>query len=503
VDGDVLAEEQTQAASKEQVLSALGGAVSGFRQKLGESLPSIQRYDARIEEATTKSLEALKAYSQGIRTRRMTSDFDSVPFFRRAIELDPEFALAYARLGTVYNNLGQGDEAKKMTARAYELRQKVSEAERLYIEARYFSVVEVDIQKAIDAYNVWLATYPKDYVALQNSAVLYRQRGELAEALRRLELATQVAANEPLGFVNLGSAYLDGRQYAEARRAFEASLELRDATSARAGLYRIAILTGDAALAEAQVAATRGRRDEADMTATRMFGATYLGRMKEAAERAAEFQAQMVALSRGPAAGQVVLALAVAEAMAGLDEAAQARVAAAVTDGVVDNSAADERLVVAAIVGDGDMAREAMTILTGEIKKAPQTPQTSLRLRAMQALAAMAEHKPAEAATLLEPVRFEAGQSDVVNIWSLAKMQARDFPAAVKGFSFLISPQARVDFTFSTAYVHAMLARAHLALGQTAEARTHYERFFELWKDADPELPLLVEARAEFAKLGS
>jgi tetratricopeptide (TPR) repeat protein len=503
VDGDVLAEQQAQAESKEQVLAALGDAVSKFRQQLGESLPSIQRYDARIEEATTKSLEALKAYSQGIRTRRTTSDFDSVPFFRRAIELDPEFALAYARLGTVYNNLGQSDEAKKMTARAYELRQKVSEAERLYIEARYFTVVEVDTQKAIDAYNVWLATYPNDYVALTNSAGLVRQRGDRTEAIRRLELATQVAANEPLGFVNLGSAYLDGRQYAEARRAFEASLELRDATIARTGLYRIAILTGDAALADAQVAATRGRRDEADMTATRMIGATYLGRFKEAAERAAEFQAQMVALSRGPAAGQAVLALAIAEAMVGMDVAARGRVAAAVTDGVVDNAAADERLVVAAITGDGEMAREAVPILTGEIKKAPQTPQTSLRLRAMQALAAMAEQKPAEAATLLEPIRFEAGQSEAVNIWSLAKMQARDFAAAAKGFSFLISPQARVDFTVSTAYYHVMLARAQTALGQTAEARKSYEAFFALWKDADPELPLLLDARGEYAKLGS
>src|SRR5688572_33061893 len=121
VEGRVLAEEQAQAMSKESVLSEMGAAVSKFREKLGESLASVQRYDAKIEEASTRSLEALKAYSQGIRTRRMTGDFDSVPFFRRAIELDSEFALAYARLGTVYNNLGQADEAKKMTVRAYEL----------------------------------------------------------------------------------------------------------------------------------------------------------------------------------------------------------------------------------------------------------------------------------------------------------------------------------------------------------------------------------------------
>jgi tetratricopeptide (TPR) repeat protein len=501
VDGDVLAEEQTQAATKEDVLAALGGAVSKFRQQLGESLPSIQRYDSRIEEATTKSLEALKAYSQGIRTRRMTSDFDSVPFFRRAIELDPEFALAYARLGTVYNNLGQTEEARKMTARAYELRQKASEAERLYIEARYFSVVEVDTQKAIDAYNVWLATYPKEYTALTNSAVLHRQNGDLAEAVRKLELATQVAANEPLGFMSLGSTYLDRGQFAEARRAFETSIKLRDATNARTGLYRIAVLTGDEALAEAQVAAVRGRRDEADMTGTRMFGAIYRGRMKEAAERASEYQAQMVALSRGPAAGQVLMALAMSEALAGMDDAARDRVEAAEAAGVVDHSSADERLAVAAVLNDADMAREIMKILSEEHKKAPVTPFSALRWRGMQALAAIAEKRPADAAALLEPVRFEAGQSDAVNIWSLAKMQARDFPAAVKGFTFLTSKEARNTLNASTAFFDVMLARAHTALGQTAEARQSYDRFFELWKVADPDIPLLVQAREEYVRL--
>ena len=503
VDGDVLAEEQAQAASKEDVLAVLGNAVTKFRQQLGESLASIQRYDVSIEEATTKSLEALKAYSQAIRTRRMTSDFDSVPFFRRAIELDPEFALAYARLGTVYNNLGQNEEAKKMTARAYELRQKTSEAERLYIEARYFSVVEVDTQKALDAYNVWLATYPKEYVALANSAALHRQNGNVTEAIRKLELATQVAANEPLGFLNLGYAYLDLGQFAEARRAFETSINLRDATNARTGLYRIAVLTGDTALADAQVAAVRGRRDEADMTASRMFGAIYRGRFREASERAAEFQSQMVALSRGPAAGQALMSLAMAEALAGLGEAARDRVEAAEAAGVTDDSSADERLAVAAVLNDAGMARELMPILLAENKKSAPTPQSALRWRGMQALAALAEGRPADAAALLEPVRFEPGHVDVVNIWSLAKMQARDFQSAVKGLTFLTSKEGRYSINAITAFFGVMLARAQAALGQAAEARKSYEAFLELWKDADPELPLLVQAREEYAKLGS
>ena len=211
VNGNILAEEQAQANSKETVLQAMGTAVSAFREKLGESLASIARYDARIEEATTPSLEALKAYSQGLRTRRNTGDFDSVPFFRRAIDLDPQFALAYARLGTVYANLGQTDESRKMTTKAFELREKVSEAERYYIEARYYTTVQIDIQKALDVYRVWLATYPGDYTALANSALLHKQQGDRAEAIRKLELATKVAPDQPLAFTNLGQTYFEGR----------------------------------------------------------------------------------------------------------------------------------------------------------------------------------------------------------------------------------------------------------------------------------------------------
>ena len=134
---DALAEAEASAAAKEDVITALGGAVASFRARLGEPPATIQRYGAAIEAATTASLEALKAFSQGVRAGKTAGDFDAVPFFRRAIALDPEFALAYARLGVVYAGLRQGDEARTMMARAFELRQKVSEPERLYIEARY------------------------------------------------------------------------------------------------------------------------------------------------------------------------------------------------------------------------------------------------------------------------------------------------------------------------------------------------------------------------------
>ena len=505
VNGNVFAEEQAQAPSKESVLQVMGTAVSAFREKLGESLASIQRYDAKIEEATTPSLEALKAYSQGLRTRRTTGDFDSVPFFRRAIELDPNFALAYARLGTVYANLGQPDEAKKMTAKAYELREKVSEAERLYIEARYYSTVDNDVQKALDVYKVWLGTYPNDYTALTNSALLLKQQGDRDEAIRRLELATQVARDQPLGFTNLGQTYFEAGQLEDAKRAYESAIQLLDSTSARVGLYQIATLMGDTALADQQALAVQGRRDEIDMVGIRMFAATYRGRMKEAAELAVDFQARALALSRPQAAGNAALQLAVNEAIVGLGEQAKARVAKADEDGVLHDALIDDRMVVAALLKDAAEARALLPSAIEAQKKTsqPGNPGASEAARAVAALALLAEGKAKEAAAAAEPVSFRSSLTDVVSIWTVAKLEAREYAEAEKGFTFLISRDARQALSTSTAFAYYGLGHAQAALGKTAEARKHYEKMFEIFKDADPDLPLLLKAREEFAKLGS
>jgi tetratricopeptide (TPR) repeat protein len=502
VEGKVLAEEQAQASSKEDVLAVLGTTVSAFREKLGESLGSIQRYDAKIEEATTKSLDALKAYSQGLRTRRMTGDFDSVPFFRRAIELDPEFALAYARLGTVYGNLQQQDEARKMTARAYELRQKTSEAERLYIEARYYTTVEPDVQKALDAYRVWLATYPNDYTALANSALLHKQQGDRAEAIRKLERATQVAPDQPLGWTNLGQTYFEGGEYSEAKRVMETAIKLQDSTSARIGLYQVATLLGDQPLAEQQIAAVRGRRDEVDMVSARIFAAAYRGRMKEAAALATEFQARALALSRGPAAGGGLLQLAIYEAIVGMTEQAKARVEKAEADGLVGEQLLEARLVVAAITQDGAEARRLLPLAQAEQQKATG-PDSARQARALEAIAALAEGKFAQSATLLEPITFDAAHTDEVNLWSVAKMLAGDLKAAHQGLEFMTSDRRRGSLGATTPWAIASLARVQAELGQKDEARKNYQKFFDIWKDADPDVPLLVRAREEFGKLGS
>ncbi|MDP2389144.1 MAG: tetratricopeptide repeat protein, partial [Acidobacteriota bacterium] len=472
VDGNVIAEEQVQAASKETVLASLGTAVSTFREKLGESLASIQRYDAKIEVASTPSLEALKAYSEGLRTRRTSGDFDSVPFFRRAIELDPEFALAYARLGTVYANLGQNDEGRKMTAKAYEFRAKVSEVERYYIEARYFTTVEVDVQKALDAYRVWLAAYPNDYTALANSALLLRQRGEVAESLRNQEAATRVAPDQPVAWQNLGDSYLSLGRFAEARKALETALTIRSNVGARASLYAMAIITGDQALADAQAAAVAGTRDEIDFMTVQMRAATFAGKMQQASNLATEWQSRMEGASRRNQVGQVLAALALNEALVGLGDRANARIQAALDDDLLLPNALDERLVLSAITEDARTARELMPQALEELRgQSAGSPTLGVAERAYRAILALAEGKPAEVAPLLEPLTFAPENADAVAIWTIAKIQLKDWPAAIKGLTSLTEDTWQRGLGTAKAFAMVELARAHVALGNRDEAR--------------------------------
>ena len=502
VEGRVLAEEQVQAASKETVLAALGSAVSVFREKLGESLASIQRYDAKIEEATTPSLEALKAYSQALRTRRTTGDFDSVPFFRRAVELDPKFALAYARLGTVYSNLGQRDEARKMTEKAYELRAKVSEVERYYIEARYHSTVVRDPRKALDVYRVWLGAYPNDYAALTNSALLLKELGEFEEALRNQEAATRVAPDQPVAWANLGDTYMNQGRFPDARQALETAVKLQNAAGSRASLYTIGVLTGDMALADEQAAAVAGRREEVDFMRVRIQAALFKGKFKDASNLMAEFSARMEAASRRPQTGEPLMGLAIEEALVGMTAAAKARAEAVGDEDLFNQDTIDEQFALSALTRDAAAARALLPKALAAFQQGGVSAGSELE-RAVRGLVALAEGRPSETISMLEPVTFKPENANNVTIWSIAQLELKDWESAIKGLTYLTEDTWQRGLGSNKAFAMASLARAQAALGRPDDARKSYQAFFEFWKDADPDVPLLVQAREEFVKLGS
>jgi tetratricopeptide (TPR) repeat protein len=504
VSGSTLAEEQVQAPSKEEVIGALGSAASRFRERLGESLSMVQRYDTRVEEATTPSLEALKAYSQGGVARRTQGDAESLSFYRRAIELDPNFALAHARLGTVLANLGERAEAEKATTRAYELRDKVSERERLYIEARYNTTVTRDQAKAIEAYRLLTATYPDDYAAHTNVGIIYRSRGMLKEAIASLEQAVRLAPDQPLSRLNLASAYLDADRLADARREFEESIKVRDSTNARAGLYVTAIYLGDQALADAQLEAVRGRRDEIDMLPARVSTALLRGQNTAAAQLSEERFRRLRSSNRLEFAGESFMFVAISHALVGRHDLARAELERVRGHKLVQEGASDEVVALAALLGDKALANSYLDDAIAHLQKVSRPEDREEAERAMRALAALADGRNqiaydlASATDLKDPL-----QRMTTFVAGIAAVRLQRWPDAVRMFETLRGFGIALGTSAVPGTVRINLARAYAASGRTADARQAYEDAFALWKSADTDLPLLVEARKEYAALGS
>src|SRR5205085_6360976 len=220
-EGDSLASEQGEADSKEQVLKVLGKTASQLREKLGESLTSIKKFDAAVEQATTSSLEALKAFTQGNEQRLQGKQPESIPFYKRAIELDPNFALAYARLAAIHNNLFQPELAAQYSQKAYELRDRVSERERYYISEKYASYVTGNRDEAINVLQAWVRSYPNDNVPHNNLAVDLGLMGRNDEALKEAREAVRLGPNSITGIRNYLDAFIRLNRFDEARETLE------------------------------------------------------------------------------------------------------------------------------------------------------------------------------------------------------------------------------------------------------------------------------------------
>jgi tetratricopeptide (TPR) repeat protein len=463
----------------------------------------VQRYDQNIEMATTPSLEALKAYSQGMTTRRTQGDFESLPFFRRAVELDPSFALAHARLGTVLFNLNQRAESLQTTTRAFELRDKVSERERLYIEARYHTTVTRDAAKAIEAYRVSLATYPDDYAAHSNLGNLYREQGKSREALEHLKEAVKVAPQQPISRANLGSLYLFEGRFAEARQEFDEALKLQESATARSGLFTLATLTGDQALADAQVAAVAGRRAEADVLGTRVMAACYRGQMREADRLGAELFEKLRATNRLAFYGEAFVTFAIFQAVVGRPEAARAGFDLARRHDLIIDGATDEVVALAAVLGDAKLARTYLDRAVEHVRRVAAPENVESNERGMRALAVMAEQRYEEAHKLAGAVTINPDDPRFLVVTGLTALRLKRWDEAAQVFETMISHRNRLGLSPLVGFAHVMLGRAHAGGGRISDARKAYEEAFTIWKAADADLPLLVEARQEFARLGT
>jgi tetratricopeptide (TPR) repeat protein/predicted Ser/Thr protein kinase len=506
--GDSLANERAEANSKEDVLKALDTAAAAIRTRLGESLASVQKFDVPVE-ATTPSLEALKAYSLGITTERTRGDAESIPFMRRAIELDPNFAMAYAGLAVAYSNLGQASLAMEYGKKAYELRDRVSNREKYRISAFYFQFVTGELEKAMEAYELWAKSYPRNSVPHGNLGVLYTTLGQydkaIAETRRAQELEPTIA-----GYSNLAALYISVNRLKDARQTLEQAQQKNfDAFIIRAGLYSVAFLSGDTAEMEREVAWTAGRPGEEDqMLNIEADTEAYHGRLGKARDLARQAADSAVRMDdKESAAGYLVFQ--------GLREAELGNAAAArqiVKRALALSPGRDVRVMAAlALARAGDTA-QASAIL--EALKNSDPLNTILKVYwfpAIEGSIAMAQNAPDRAITGLEPaLPYElGGQPDtgIVTLMyppyirGLAYLAQKNGPAAANEFrKFLDHPGIVQNFVLAS-LARLQLARAYALSGNPAKAKAAYEEFFALWKDADPDVPILKEAKAEYAKL--
>jgi serine/threonine protein kinase len=504
--GESLGNEQVEADNREGVLSSLATAVTNIRKRLGESLPSIQKYNTPVEDATTSSLEALQAYSLAIRAR-YKGDEASIPFYKHAIELDPNFAMAYARLGLAYSNQGEAGLAAENAAKAYALRDRVSEREKFYIDAHYQDIVSGDLIKAVQVYELWQQTYPRDVVPYTNLGVLYKQLGQPEKALNQALERFRLDPDSPTGYGNLSSFYRNLNRYDESKAIIQqANSRKLETDQLLVNRYLLGFVQGDTAAMEQSLADAMGKPGSEDLLlSTQADTETFHGRMRKAEElvrRAAESALRNG--DRESAAGYRLVG-ALSEAEAGLSTAVEQHVAEG-------RALADNRdlqiLAALALARIGDRAG-AKKISDGIRQRHPSDTLANFYwLPTIEASLQLKEKNPSRAIELLAVTAPYELASDTWGGWlypayvrGQAFLAANDARAAAAEFQKILSHQGMVGNCLLGSLAHVGLAEAHKRSGDLAGARTEYQNFLTLWKDADPDPPVLKQAIEEFRKL--
>ena len=500
--GDNLAKERAEAASKEGVLKVLDTAAAAIRPRLGESLASVQKFDVPVE-ATTPSLEALKAYSMGITTGRTKGDAEAIPFMKRAIELDPNFAMAYVGLAVEYSNLGQASLAVDYARKAYDFRDRVSDREKYRISAFYFQFATGEVEKATEAYELWAKSYPRDMVPHGNLGVLYSTLGQYDKAIAETE--TQLRLEPTIsGYANLATNYINLGRLKDARQTLqEAQQKNFDGLTIRSQLYALAFLSGDKVEMDRQVAWAAGRPGEEDqMFSTHADTQAYYGRLEKARDLARRAVDSAVRADAKETAALWLVSQANREAEVG--DAAAARQAVARALALAPGR--DVKVSAALVLARSGEAAQSRTIFDSLQKSEPtNTILKVVWFPVIEASIAMAQQAPDRAIAALEPsLPYELGNQGSLYpayIRGLAYLTQKNGPAAAAEFQkFLDHPGIVANFVLGS-LAHLQLARAYTISGDTAKAKAAYQDFFTLWKDADPDIPILKEAKAEYAKL--
>ena len=505
--GDTLAKEQEETATKQDVLKALGKAAASLRGKLGESLSTIQKFDVPVE-ATTPSLEALKAFSMGITTFRTKGNAGAIPFYKRALELDPNFAVAYASLGVVYSNLGQASLAAENIKKAYELRDRVSEREKYRIAALYYQMVTGELEQASQVYELWAKSYPQDVVPPGNLGYIYTELGQYEKSLTETQ-ESQRLEPDVTGYFNLAQNYLFLNRVDDARKTIDQAQENKfEGDLLHWVIYQLAFVKGDAAEMERQVAWAAGKPGSEDILLSFQSDAeAYYGRLAKARDFSRRAVDASVRNNSKETAALWQVNAALREAEFGNTAAAKQGVVAALTLApgrdvkmlsALTLARVGEAVRAKAIAEELEKSYPSQTLL--KVYWLP-TVKAAIELNANDSAQALVFLEAAAPYELGEPPQFQLGTLYPAYIRGQAQLLARNGTGAATEFQKFLDHRGIVLNFPLGALAHLGLARAYALSGDTAKSRTAYQDFFNLWKDADPDIPILKEAKAEYEKL--
>ncbi len=500
--GEPLGSEQVEAQGQEQVLKAVGRAATSIREKLGESLASVQKFDAPIEQATTSSLEAMKALALADAKRASGREVESMPLYERAVELDPNFALAHARLGVIYGNLGESERERRYKTRAFELRDRVSERERLYITAHYYTSVTGDMDKGIQAYELFKQTYPREYTPWNNLAVAYSTMGQFEKALENAREAVRLDPQQFYAYGQVAFSYLGLNRVEEAKATLKQALASHPETGLFHGAsYEIAYAEGDtAAMKEHAEWMTRKRGvPEARYTAAQAQIAASSGRLQEANRLYAQASAMARRLKFDEGAAQTLAGEAYVEATFGNRAKAVELAESALR---ISRGRNISTAVALALTAAGTDAK-AESLISELLRRYPSdTYLNSVFVPTIRAIQETNRGNPQKAIQLLDGALPYASYWDfVLYERGRAYLRAGKGAEAAAEFQRLLGYRLIQPTSPLLSLARLGLARAHALQGDTVSARKAYQDFFALWKDADPDIPILKEAKAEYGKL--
>lgn len=501
--GEAIAREQAEAENKEQVLKALGKAASQLREKLGESLSSIKKFDAPIEQATTSSLEALKAFTQGNEQRIVGNQPEAVPFYKRAIELDPNFAMAYARLAVIYNNQFQTELAQQYSQKAYDLRDRVSEREKFYIEEKYASYVTGDREEAVKVLKAWAQSYPNDYIPHNNLAVNYSLFGQYEDSLKESREAVRLSPQNTTALSNHVENFIKLNRFDEARQVLEQTLgQNPDRQVYRVYSFQLAFLRGDQETMKRDLDWWAKRPTQTDFFDYQAGTAGFYGQWQKALDLNRRSIAMMISQDRKENAGQLETYISFLEAVFGRCQQARESVTRglALSRDRIGLGAAAMTLALCNELG------QAQSLIDDLQKRYPKDTATIAVLVPMiRATMEMNRGNGAQALEILQPAgRFELGI--IAGIWMTyvrgeIYLRQKAGNEAAAAFQKILDHRGIEPASPLYPLAHLGLARASVLSGDTNRARKEYQDFLALWKDADADLPVMQQAKDEYAKL--